>query len=61
MEIKSTRLRSISFASLLELQAAVGALSFKIEIKGQPTEIEGGWIVHFTIPDNAKFNSIDGV
>jgi hypothetical protein len=58
-DIKSTRLRFIKASSIDELIVFVESMPHKIEIKGMPQKVVGGWILFFNIPDTSKFISVD--
>lgn len=61
MAIITTRLRHISASTPIELENALDALPFKVEIKGGPILLKGRWIVFFVIPeiDGLNFKSLD--
>lgn len=58
-EQRSTRLRYIIASNPDDLIQAVERLLFKVEIKGSPIPYKKGWILWFTIQDNAEMQSIN--
>lgn len=65
MSIKATRLRSLRARTLEELEQAINALAFKVEIKSGPLPFKdgrgAGWVIAFVLPevDQLRWESVD--